>query len=222
MPLRGGFIIERYSKKTVISKVIIDRLPLYFRVLRQSRDEGMEIISSEEMGRRLGITPEQIRKDLAAFGQFGKKGVGYHILELIFKIGEVLGLDHNWHIAVIGIGHLGWALAHYRKFDFLGFKLVAMFDVDPNKIGQCINGIQVSNLDNLQEVMKEKTIHIGIIAVPENHAQETADKLVAAGVRGIWNFALRKIKVPESVQIINEDLSVGLSALSFHLARQVQ
>lgn len=209
-------------KKTVISKVIIDRLPLYFRALRRSRDEGMEIISSEELGRRLGITPEQIRKDLASFGQFGKKGVGYNVLELIFNIGEVLGLDHNWHIAVIGVGHLGWSLAHYRKFDFLGFKLVAMFDVDPNKIGQCVNSIQVSNIDCLQEVMQEQTIHIGIIAVPENHAQEVADKLVAAGVRGIWNFSPRKIKVPSSVRIVNEDLSIGLSSLSFYLARQVQ
>ena len=207
-------------EKTVISKVIIDRLPLYFRTLRMSRDEGMQIISSEELGQRLGISPEQIRKDLASFGQFGKKGVGYYIVELISNIGGILGLDHNWHIAVIGLGHLGWALAHYRKFDSLGFKLVAMFEVDPNKIGQCINGIQVSHIDYLKEVMQEQTIHIGIIAVPESEAQEVADKLVAAGVRGIWNFAPRKINVPDTVRIINEDLSVGLSSLSFHLARQ--
>lgn len=208
-------------EKNVISKVIIDRLPLYFRTLRVCRAEGMEIISSEELGQRLGITPEQIRKDLVSFGQFGKKGVGYHILELISNIGGILGLNNNWHIAVVGLGHLGWALAHYRKFDSLGFKLVAMFDVDPNKVGQCINGIQISNLDCLKEVMQEQTIHIGVIAVPESDAQEVADKLVAAGVRGIWNFAPRKIRVPDTVRIINEDLSVGLSRLSFYLARQV-
>lgn len=208
------------NEKNVISKATIDRLPLYFRTLRLSKEEGMEIISSEELGQRLGITPEQIRKDLASFGQFGKKGVGYYIQELISNIGKILGLDYNWHIAVIGVGHLGWALAHYRNFDSLGFKLVAMFDVDPNKIGQCIKGIEVSNLDSLKEVMAEQTIHIGIIAVPEMYAQEVADKLVAAGVRGIWNFAPRKIKVPDAVRVINEDLSVGLSSLSFYLARQ--
>lgn len=208
------------NEKNVISKATIDRLPLYFRTLRLSKEEGMEIISSEELGQRLGITPEQIRKDLASFGQFGKKGVGYYIQELISNIGKILGLDYNWHIAVIGVGHLGWALAHYRNFDSLGFKLVAMFDVDPNKIGQCIKGIEVSNLDRLKEVMAEHTIHIGIIAVPEMYAQEVADKLVAAGVRGIWNFAPRKIKVPDAVRVINEDLSVGLSSLSFYLARQ--
>lgn len=209
-------------EKTVISKVIIDRLPLYFRTLRQSRDEGMKIISSEQLGQRLGITPEQIRKDLVSFGQFGKKGVGYCIVELISNIGEILGLDHQWHIAVIGLGHLGWSLAHYRKFDSLGFKLVAMFEVDPNKIGQCINGIQISNLDCLKEVIQKQTIHIGVIAVPENYAQEVADRLVAAGIRGIWNFAPRKINVPDTVRIINEDLSVRLSSLSFYLARQAQ
>lgn len=209
------------NEKAVISKVVIDRLPLYFRTLRQKRDEGMVIISSEELGQHLEITPEQIRKDLASFGQFGKKGVGYHIVELIYNIGGILGLDHNWHIAVIGLGHLGWSLAHYRKFNFLGFKLVAMFDVDPNKIGQYINGIEISSLDCLAEVLERESIHIGIIAVPENRAQEVADQLVAAGVRGIWNFAPRKIKVPDTVQIINEDLSIGLSTLSFYLARQV-
>lgn len=207
-------------EKTIISKATIDRLPLYFRTLRLSQEEGVEIISSEELGQRLGITPEQIRKDLASFGQFGKKGVGYYIKELISNIGKILGLDNNWHLAVIGVGHLGWALAHYRNFDSLGFKLVAMFDIDPNKIGQCIKGIQVSNLNSLKEVMTEKTIHIGIIAVPEIYAQEVADQLVDAGVRGIWNFAPVKIKVPDTVRVINEDLSVGLSSLSFYLARQ--
>jgi len=213
----------KYSnEKIIISKATIDRLPLYFRTLRLSQEEGMEIISSEELGQRLGITPEQIRKDLASFGQFGKKGVGYYIGELITNIGKILGLDYNWHIAVVGVGHLGWALANYRNFNSLGFKLVAMFDIDPNKIGQCIKGIEVSDLNCLKEVMQEQTIHIGIIAVPEMYAQEVADKLVAAGVRGIWNFAPRKIKVPATVRVINEDLSVGLSSLSFHLARQSQ
>lgn len=210
------------NEKNVISKATIDRLPLYFRTLRLSQEEGVEIISSEELGQRLGITPEQIRKDLASFGQFGKKGVGYYILELIKNIGNILGLDNNWHLAVVGVGHLGWALAHYRNFDSLGFKLVAMFDIDPNKIGQCIKGIRVSGLDSLKEVMQEQTIHIGIIAVPEIYAQEVADQLVAAGVRGIWNFAPRKIKVPDNVRVINEDLSIGLSSLSFYLARQEQ
>lgn len=208
------------KENNAISKATIDRLPLYFRTLRLSQEEGMEIISSEELGQRLGVTPEQIRKDLASFGQFGKKGVGYYVRELISNIGEILGLHNHWNIAVIGVGHLGWALGNYRNFDSLGFNLVALFDTDPNKIGQCIKGVTVSHLDRLEEVMRENTIHIGIIAVPEVYAQDVADKLVAVGVRGIWNFAPRKIRVPDSVRIINEDLSVGLSSLSFYLSRQ--
>lgn len=209
-------------EKTAISKVVIDRLPLYFRTLRLRLDAGVEIISSDELGQRLGITPEQIRKDLASFGQFGKKGVGYRIVDLISNIGKILGLDKNWRIAIIGLGHLGWALAHYQKFDSLGFKLEAIFDVNPDKIGQCINGIQVSSLDCLKEVLAEQNIQIGIITVPGNEAQDVADQLIDAGIRGIWNFAPRKINVPDAVRIINEDLSVGLSNLSFHLARQTQ
>jgi len=219
---RGGFILKDSYEKNVIPKAIIDRLPLYFRTLRQLMDEGVKVISSEELGQRLEITPEQIRKDLALFGQFGKKGVGYFIVELISNIGKILGLDHKWHIAVIGLGHLGWALAQYRKFDSLGFELVGLFDVDPNKIGQCINGIPVLNLECLQEVMQKQTIHIGIVAVPEQSAQEVADRLVATGIRGIWNFAPRKIQVPDTVRIVNHDLSVGLNSLSYHLARQAE
>ena len=104
----------------MISKATIDRLPLYFRTLKLSQEEGIEIISSEELGNRLGVTPEQIRKDLASFGQFGKKGVGYYVRELLRNIGEILGLHHNWNIAVVGMGHLGWALAHYKNFSSLG------------------------------------------------------------------------------------------------------
>ena len=109
-----------------------------------------------------------------------------------------------------------------NEFDSLGFELVGLFDVEPNKIGQCINGIPVLNLECLQEVMQKQTIHIAIVAVPEQSAQEVADRLVSAGIRGIWNFAPRKIQVPDTVRIVNQDLSVGLNSLSYHLARQAE
>lgn len=203
----------------IISKATVDRLPLYYRTLRSSQEEGLEIISSEELGNRLGVTPEQIRKDLAAFGQFGKKGVGYYVRELIRNIGEILGLDRRWSFAVVGIGHLGWALVHYRNFNALGFNLAAMFDVNPEKIGQVIGGVTIDPVDRIEEVIKDRQILIGVIAVPQAQAQEVADKLVAAGVRGIWNFAPCKINVPESVKVVNEDLSVGLSSISYYLGR---
>lgn len=203
-----------------ISKATIDRLPLYFRTLRLAQDEGIDIISSDDLGRRLGITPEQIRKDLASFGQFGKKGVGYYVNELKRNVGEILGLNNHWNIAVIGIGHLGAALANYQNFVTLGFNLVALFDQDPNVIGATVNHIKVEAISDLERIIAEKNIHIGIIAVPAAFAQGIADRLVDAGVRGIWNFAPIKMRVPSTMHIVNEDLSVGLSSLSYHITRK--
>ena len=202
-----------------ISKATIDRLPLYFRTLRLAQDEGIDVISSEELGRRLGITPEQIRKDLASFGQFGKKGVGYYVNELKRNVGSILGLDHHWNIAIVGIGHLGAALANYQNFVTLGFNLVALFDQDPKVIGTVQNHVKVEAIDDLSRIVRERGVHIGIIAVPAAFAQDVADKLVAAGVKGIWNFAPIKMQVPESMHIVNEDLSIGLSRLSYHITR---
>lgn len=228
MSPKSEYVVEHYwgedrflKGHIVISKATIDRLPLYFRTLRQAQEEGVEIISSEELGRRIGVTPEQIRKDLASFGEFGKKGVGYYVRELIRHIGEILGLHRNWNIAIVGVGHLGWALANYRNFASLGFNLVAIFDVDPAKVGQKVNGVQVYHLQALEAVVKEKGVQIGVITVPAEQAQDVANRLVAAGVRGIWNFAPIKVNVPPSVRIVSEDLSVGLSSLSYYLSRQL-
>lgn len=208
------------KEQVIISKATIDRLPLYYRTLRLAQEEGIDIISSEELGKRLGITPEQIRKDLASFGQFGKKGVGYYVNELKRNVGEILGLDNHWNIAVIGIGHLGAALSNYQNFVSLGFNLVALFDADPEVVGKTVHHVKVDPIAALEQIVKERNIHIGIIAVPASFAQGVADQLVAAGVRGIWNFAPVKIKVPESMHIVNEDLSIGLSSLSYHITRK--
>lgn len=203
-------------KEQTISKATIDRLPLYYRTLRLAQDDGMDIISSDELGRRLELTPEQIRKDLALFGQFGK-GVGYYVNELKFNVGKILGLDNHWNIAIVGIGHLGVALANYQNFIALGFNLVALFDNDPNIIGKTVNHVKVKSIDELQSCAKNLKIDIGVIAVPAQFAQQVADKLVKANIKGIWNFAPVKMRVPEDVKIVNEDLSVGLSRLSYYI-----
>ena len=204
-------------KEQTISKATIDRLPLYYRTLRLAQDDGMDIISSDELVRRLELTPEQIRKDLALFGQFGKKGVGYYANELKFNVGKILGLDNHWNIAIIGIGHLGVALANYQNFIALGFNLVALFDNDPNIIGKTVNHVKVKSIDELQSCAKNLKIDIGVIAVPAQFAQQVADKLVKANIKGIWNFAPVKMRVPEDVKIVSEDLSVGLSRLSYYI-----
>lgn len=202
-----------------ISKATIDRLPLYYRSLRLADEEGLEIVSSEELGRRLDITPEQIRKDLASFGQFGKKGVGYYVNALKKQVGEILGLDNCWNVVVVGIGHLGAALANYQNFASLGFRVAALVDSSPDVIGTCVGGTVVESIEDLEQIVVQKRIHIGVIAVPAPFAQSVANKLVAAGVKGIWNFAPVKIIVPPKMHLVNEDLSVGLSRLSFHITR---
>lgn len=203
-----------------ISKATIDRLPLYLRTLRMAQDEGLDVISSEELGRRLEITPEQIRKDLASFGQFGKKGVGYYVNELKKSISSILGLDNHWNMAIVGIGHLGSALANHHSFISLGFNLVALFDHDPAIVGKTINHVKVEDVVDLEKRVKELNIHIGIITVPGQFAQDVADRLVKAKIKGIWNFAPIRMKVPDTMHIVNEDLSIGLSGLSYHISRK--
>jgi len=205
----------------VISKATIDRLPLYFRTLKQVEREGIIITSSEELGRRIGITPEQVRKDFASFGEFGKKGVGYYVRELLRNIGEIMGLHRNWNIAIVGFGHLGWALANYINFEGLGCNLKAIFDIAPNIVGHQIKDIVVDHFDNLEAVVKERHIHIGVITVPNTRTQEVTDRLTVAGIKGIWNFAPIKVNVPEGTCLVNEDLSTGLSRVSYYLVRQL-
>ena len=206
--------------KKIISQATIDRLPLYFRTLRLVEEEDMQIISSDELGRRLDITPEQIRKDLATFGQFGRKGIGYDVRELKNKIENILGLQNKWRLAIVGVGHLGGALANYVNFASLGFSVAALLDINKKIIGSEVNGIKVTAASRMKEIIAADEVDIGVITVPASEAQSVADSLVAAGIKGIWNFAPIKLSVPPEVPLVNEDLSVGLSALSYHMSQE--
>lgn len=206
--------------KKKISQATIDRMPLYYRTLKQAEEEGRRIISSQELGKILDITPEQIRKDLTYFGQFGKKGIGYFVDELKNKIENILGLHYHWRLAIVGVGHLGSALANYKNFPSLGFQIVALFDTDEKIIGSEINGVKIYDFKKINSVATRKLVDIGIITVPEIHAQEAADALVSAGVLGIWNFAPIKINVPPQISLVNQDLSGGLVSLSYHLTQK--
>ena len=205
--------------KKIISQATIDRLPLYFRTLRLVEEEEMAIISSEELGRRLDITPEQIRKDLATFGQFGRKGIGYDVHDLKNNIGNILGLQNNWRLAIIGVGHLGGALANYVNFAPMGFKVVALLDINEKIIGTEVNGIKIQSSTRMKQIIKQKSVDIGVITVPASEAQGVAENLIAAGVKGLWNFAPIKLTVPAEIPLVNEDLSIGLSALSYHMSQ---
>lgn len=205
--------------KRAISPATIARLPLYYRTLQAAKEEGMEIISSNELSRRLSFTPEQIRKDLGYFGQFGLKGMGYYIDDLKARLGKIIGLQHRWRMAIVGIGSLGTALACNKLFPALGFQIVALFDNDPKLIGTEINGLKIYDFAKIKSIASRKLLDIGVITVPVAAAQTVANKLVDAGVKGIWNFAPVKLEIPYEVSIVNEDLTIGLSALSYHMAQ---
>ncbi|MBR2179602.1 MAG: redox-sensing transcriptional repressor Rex [Selenomonadaceae bacterium] len=206
--------------KPIISQAIIGRLALYFRLFKSLYEDGVQVISSEDIGKKLDITPVQIRKDLAVFGQFGMKGVGYYTSELVSQIGNILGLNNRWNMAIVGVGHLGGALANYKNFETNGFKLTALFDKDTRIIGSYVHGIQVSDVRNLKSIMTNRNIQIGIITVPAPEAQGVANLLVESGVKGIWNFAPTKINVPSEIPLVNEDLAMDLSTLSYHISRE--
>lgn len=207
-------------QKKAISDAVIKRLPLYYRDLLLLQDAGIDIISSEKLGERLSITPEQIRKDLTCFGAFGKKGVGYYVSELCQQIVEIIGLQQHWKIGIAGIGHLGWALANYKTFGRLGFRATGLFDVDHRIIGQNVGGVEVTPISEMGEVIQREGIQIGIITTPAAVAQQVADQMVAAGIRGILSFAPLRLTVPDGIFVFREDLSIGLSRISYYLTNK--
>ena len=204
-------------QKKAISDAVIERLPLYYRDLLLLQDAGIDIISSEKLGERLGITPEQIRKDLTCFGAFGKKGVGYYVSELCQQIVEIIGLQQHWKIGIAGIGHLGWALANYKTFGRLGFRTMGLFDVDHRIIGQNVGGVVVTPISEMGDVVRRENIQIGIITTPASVAQQVADQMVDAGIKGILSFAPLRLNVPDRIFVFREDLSIGLSRISYCL-----
>ena len=201
-----------------IPDIVIGRLPVYLRALTRMVEEGGKITtSSQELGERLGISSAQIRKDLSHFGEFGKQGTGYHISYLVKQLQRILHLDREWHVAMIGAGFLGHALANYGGFKDRGFRVTWIFDNDPETVGQEIGGIRVRHVDGLERVVRRENVQIAMLAVPAAAAQELADRLVAAGVRAILTYAPISISVPEGVQVQYSDPVVQLQRMTFYL-----
>lgn len=200
-----------------IPEATITRLSVYSRYLVELDKKNIITISSSEIAEGVGVSSAQVRKDLAYFGEFGTRGVGYNVKDLHDYIIKILGLDQNWNVVMVGAGHLGTALSMYGGFRQRGFKVVGIFDVDPQKIGQKINNVEISPLERLEEITKAKGAQIGIITVPAAEAQEVADKLINAGVKSILNFAPKNLNVPLDVEVRNVDLAVNLEVLTFNL-----
>jgi redox-sensing transcriptional repressor len=204
-----------------VPKVVVNRLSLYLRELQRLEAAGQQTISSSQLGTLLGFSDAQVRKDLGFFGQFGYPGVGYRCEELIRAMRDILGTSHAWPVVMIGAGNLGQALLGYRGFDRQNFSIEAAFDADPAKVGQTIQGIPIRHIDELPDVVRSKGIRLGMIVVPAEHAQPVADRLVAAGIDGIVNFAPVTLSLPPHVQLVSVDLAIELEQLSFAVTNKL-
>lgn len=202
-------------EKKRISESTIHRLSMYYRSLSLLQKEGYYTVSSKELAKREKLTPAQVRKDLSFFGSFGTRGLGYDVTELKAKIGEILGIDRQWKVAVIGIGNIGSALVSYKEFFRQGFNIVKLFDNDQRKIGSNHKGLIVSDINNLEKEIAEDGIEMVIITVPATVAQYMVDDVVRAGVKAILNFAPINLKVPSNIYLRNENMSMELEYLSF-------
>ena len=198
-----------------VPKAVVSRLSLYLRELQHLVRDGHETTSSTQLGRLLGFTDAQVRKDLAYFGQFGYPGIGYRCPELIDAIKGILGTNQPWPLAIVGLGNLGRALLNYRGFQHQGFRIVAAFEVDPAKVGSTVDGIPIYHLDDCTEVVQQLGIRLAVIAVPGPAAQRVADSLVGAGIEGILNFAPVTLNLPKNVNTVGVDLAIELEQLSF-------
>jgi len=200
-----------------IPDIVVGRLPIYLRALSFLAAEGTQVTSSHDLGKRLGISAAQIRKDLSFFGEFGKQGTGYNVGYLQEQISRILKVDHEWPVTLIGVGDLGRALARYGGFAHRGFRVVALFDNDPAKIGQTIGDLEIMSIDRLAEVVRERDIRVAMLTVPAKDAQRVADVCASAGIKAILNYAPITLKVPEGALVQHTDPVTHLQRMTYYL-----
>jgi redox-sensing transcriptional repressor len=200
-----------------IPDIVIGRLPVYLRALSRLQREGQEITSSHELGRSLGISSAQIRKDLSHFGEFGKQGTGYNVATLGVELQRILNVDREWQVALVGIGDLGRALAHYAGFAHRGFRITRLFDVDPAKIGQRIGRMSIQPADDIAATVRADGLQMAMITTPANDAQTVANQLVEGGIQAILNYAPIVISVPDKVRVQYIDPVIHLQRMAYYL-----
>ena len=202
-----------------ISKAIIQRLPRYYRYLGELMGQGVDRISSGEFSRMMGITASQIRQDLNNFGGFGQQGYGYNVRNLYEEIGKILGIDRIHNIIIVGAGNFGKALAGYSDFEKRGFRIKALFDSDPEKVGRVYSGIETLPMDIIKDYIRDNDIEIVALTVPKGAAIEIAEELKDTGIKGIWNFAHTDLNVPDSIEVENVHLSESIMRLCYNMLR---
>lgn len=202
-----------------IPEVVINRLPVYARALTDLAMRGEMVVSSQALGELLDVTPAQIRKDLSYFGRFGKQGRGYNVEGLLGRLREILGIDRQWQVCLVGVGRLGQAIAEYGGFGPQGFQIVGAFDADPAVAGTVVGGVAVRQIGDLDLFLRDHRVDIGIVAVPAGGAQAVVDRLVEAGIRAILNYAPISPHVPREVVIRNIDPVLAMQSMTFYIKR---
>ena len=200
-----------------VSEAVIKRLPAYYRHLKELEQEGVNQISSQGLGERMGFTASQIRQDINCFGGFGRQGYGYHVSELRMHIGQIMGIDQKHRMIIVGAGNIGSAVALADSFPRNGFETVAIFDSSERKIGTEIGTLKVQDIAGLERYLTENAVEIAVLALPVSCAQEMADRLYACGIRGFWNFAPLDVKLPRDAATFNVHLDEGLQVLSYRM-----
>jgi len=210
---------KRHIDTASISDLTIARLSVYLRCVERLIELGIETVSSQELARRFNLNSAQIRKDLAYFGEFGVRGVGYNVRELRDYVVEILGLDRERRLIIVGAGNLGLALSHHSGFSGGCFLVVGLLDSDPHRIGDPTPaGLLVEDASRLAEIVRQREVEIGVITTPASAAQQVCDQMVGAGLRTILNFAPIRVRAPQHVLVKTVDLKVHLEELSFHIA----
>lgn len=205
-----------------VSDATVKRLSKYYRTLQNALGAEKTTISSEEIGRLNGLTAAQVRKDLSFFGAFGRRGLGYSVVDLHRAISKILGLHRTWNVCLVGVGNIGTALVHFKQFAEQGFMIRVVFDSDPQKVGHMVGDHKVQDFAQAKRIIDEENIKIAVVAVPAYAAQKVVDQLVEAGIRAILNFAPTSIFVPKGVAVRNENMAIEIEALSYALSSKGQ
>lgn len=205
-------------KADKISELTTNRLSIYLRCLNELAHEGRKTVSSDKLAKRFHLNSAQIRKDLACFGEFGVRGVGYYVEDLREQIIRILGLDHHHRVGIVGAGRLGAALTDYYGFRETNFEVAALFDADPEKIGMKVSDVKVYSIEDFSKVAKKENIDVAVIAVPAEYAQKVLETIVDAGIKAVMNFAPTPLLTDDGIKLKTIDLTISLESLSYFLA----
>lgn len=206
--------------KMTVPTVVIKRLPRYYRYLSELLSRDVSRVSSADLGRKMGVTASQIRQDFNCFGDFGQQGYGYNVKHLHEQIGEILGMNRHYSLIIIGAGNLGHALANYAGIEKRGYRIIGIFDNDPEKIGTKIKEISIYDITKLEDFCQKNQVDIAVLSIPKPEVKEITNRLVSIGIKGLWNFSYAELETPDDIIVENVHLSDSLMTLSYKITQE--